>query len=188
MSYDTLLATERLVSVLEQEHTLSDGQKSLCQRIRTNLRPLTDQIRLLQVARREEKGRLWQRVETRFVEALQQGLQEYQQHQLQSHSMVQRWHRLRQWLENPTTPPRNTATPQTETPAYLRVHQHSTDDAETECSICRANLDTGTVVAITTCCAAHVMHANCAIQCLRRDDRCPFCRSRRISFQNNSAS
>jgi len=55
-------------------------------------------------------------------------------------------------------------------------------NVESECGICRVEFANNENIVKTSCCGTKYMHINCALQCLRRSEECPFCRSRRIGF------
>jgi len=56
------------------------------------------------------------------------------------------------------------------------------DDAK-QCNICREDFAENEHITKTSCCRTKFMHINCAIQCLRRSDRCPFCQASHIAFR-----
>lgn len=76
-----------------------------------------------------------------------------------------------------------TNTPNSMPVAHLQhLSFHAGEHTESECGICRVDFSSGENIVKTSCCGTKFMHINCAIQCLRRSEECPFCRSRRIGF------
>lgn len=55
------------------------------------------------------------------------------------------------------------------------------------CTICFDDLPVGSSYVMTSCCSTTEspkrLHYKCALHCLRRDDRCPFCKSTRLAFK-----
>lgn len=66
--------------------------------------------------------------------------------------------------------------------AHLEHLTFSSNSGETECGICRVDFVNNENIVKTSCCGTKFMHINCALQCLRRSEECPFCRSQRIGF------
>jgi hypothetical protein len=66
--------------------------------------------------------------------------------------------------------------------AHLEHLTFSSNSTETECGICRVDFVNNENIVKTSCCGTKFMHINCALQCLRRSEECPFCRSQRIGF------
>lgn len=69
----------------------------------------------------------------------------------------------------------------------FRVAEH-TDQDQKCCGICRDDFVDGEQVVCTSCCGTKFLHLNCAVQCLRQSDRCPFCRAGRVSFAREPAA
>jgi len=56
------------------------------------------------------------------------------------------------------------------------------DHDQSHCGICYEEFRENENIINTTCCHTKFLHILCGVQCLRRSDVCPFCRSAKISF------
>jgi hypothetical protein len=69
--------------------------------------------------------------------------------------------------------------------AYLKTltFSDSNEDPDSKmCGICYVDFTEAQHIVQTTCCGTKFMHLNCGIQCLRRSEICPFCKSCKIGF------
>jgi hypothetical protein len=93
-------------------------------------------------------------------------------------------HLLSSFREPPTVSGRS----RTENPTLQFVTfagaSSATDEDQKSCGICREDFVSGAHICKTSCCINKFMHLNCAVQCLRMTDACPFCRTPHLSFAN----
>ena len=80
-------------------------------------------------------------------------------------------------------PPRRQEAKEVKAMAVLEHQQFDTNTSEEkECNICRVEFLHAEHIMRTTCCGTKYMHINCAVNCLRQSEMCPFCRGSKISF------
>lgn len=69
--------------------------------------------------------------------------------------------------------------------AYLKTlifSENSQHPDSKTCGICYGDFRAAQHIVQTTCCGTKFMHLNCSLQCLRRSEICPFCKSCKIGF------